>query len=178
MRSTLIVSAFAALALAAPRPQDIDFTGVDSTPDPDVYSAPTNVTSEEVAIQPASAALAIASAAVTDVATTSDPVQEKRDLTDGLSARGGDCAALPAGSGPAVNKYGYSIAQSNIKLIFISPDTPDAFTSYQPFLDASNNAPVPQGYTQAFQGLFGSSQTTSYLGFTTLSSYDTVACQE
>jgi hypothetical protein len=115
MRSTLIVSAFAALALAAPRPQDIDFTGVDSTPDPDVYSAPTNVTSEEVAIQPASAALAIASAAVTDVATTSDPVQEKRDLTDGLSARGGDCAALPAGSGPAVNKYGYSIAQSNVQ---------------------------------------------------------------
>ncbi|KAN0108500.1 hypothetical protein V8E51_008242 [Hyaloscypha variabilis] len=162
MRSTLIVSAFAALALAAPRPQDIDFTGVDSTPDPEVYSAPTNVTSEEVAIQPASAALAIASAAVTDVATTSDPVQEKRDLTDGLSARGGDCAALPAGSGPAVN----------------NPDTPDAFTSYQPFLDVSNNAPVPQGYTQAFQGLFGSSQTTSYLGFTTLGSYDTVACQE
>jgi len=115
MRSTLIVSAFAAFALAAPRPQDIDFDGVDSTPDPTVYTPPTNVTVDEVAIQPASAASAIASAAVTDVATTSDPVQDKRDfseLTDRLDARGADCAALPAGSGPAVNRYGYSMPKS------------------------------------------------------------------
>jgi len=60
----------------------------------------------------------------------------------------------------------------------VSPDTPDAFQAYQPFLDASNNAQVPQGYTQAFQGLFASSQTTSYLGFTTLDTYDPVLCQE
>jgi hypothetical protein len=106
MRSTLIVSAFAALALAAPRPQDIDFDEVDATPDPTIYTPPTNVTVDVVDIQPASAASAVASAAVTDVASTSDPT-EKRDMmeiVDQLKPRTADCGALPDGSGPAVNK--------------------------------------------------------------------------
>lgn len=106
MRSTLIVSAFAALALAAPRPQDIDFDEVDATPDPTIYTPPTNVTVDVVEIQPASAALAVASAAVTDVASTTDPT-EKRDImevADMLKPRTTDCGALPDGSGSAVNK--------------------------------------------------------------------------
>src|SRR5882757_4839005 len=78
MRPTLVVSAFAALALAAPRPQDIVFNEVDATPDPTIYTPPTNVTVDTVVIQPASAASAVASAAVTDVASTSDPT--KRDV--------------------------------------------------------------------------------------------------
>jgi hypothetical protein len=106
MRPTFVVSAFAALALAAPRPQDIVFDEVDATPDPTIYTPPTNVTVDTVAIQPASAASAIASAAVTDVASTSDPT-EKRDVmgvAGQLKPRTADCGALPDGSGPAVNK--------------------------------------------------------------------------
>ncbi len=62
------------------------------------------------------------------------------------------------------------------KLTINSPDTATAFQAYQPFLDAANNALIPQGYSLAFLNLQGSSQTTSYLGYKTLSSYDTVAC--
>jgi hypothetical protein len=106
MRSTLIVSAFAALAIAAPRPQDIEWDQVDASPDPEIYTPPTNVTVDTVAIQPASAASAIASAAVTDVASTTD-LSQKRDIlkvADLLGKRDADCAVQPAGSGPAVNK--------------------------------------------------------------------------
>ena len=109
MRSTLIASAFAALALAAPRPQDIEFDLVDAAPAAEIYTPPTNVTVDTVSIQPASAASALASAAVSNVASTEDPTQ-KRDIleiSDALSLktkRDADCAAQPAGSGSAVNK--------------------------------------------------------------------------
>lgn len=66
MRSTTIVSAFAALALAAPRPQDIEWDQVDAAADPEIFTPPTDVTVDTVAIQPAAAASAVASAAVTD----------------------------------------------------------------------------------------------------------------
>jgi hypothetical protein len=57
-----------------------------------------------------------------------------------------------------------------------SPDTAAAFLAYQPFHDAANDAAVPQGYSLSFSNLEASSQTTSYLGYKTLSSYDTIAC--
>ena len=57
-----------------------------------------------------------------------------------------------------------------------SPDTPAAFLAYQSFHDTANNAAVPQGYSLSFSNLEASSQTTSYLGYKTLSSYDTIAC--
>lgn len=67
MRTTLLVGAFAALAIAAPRPQEIEFELVDAAPnavpvDPD--SAPSSV-----AIQPSAAASTLAVAQITDVAT-------------------------------------------------------------------------------------------------------------
>lgn len=96
MRSTLLVSAFAGLALAAPRPQDIDFTLVDAAPDAVIDSAPFNVTSETVAIVPVAAAVAIASDSVTDVAE----VNKKRDT---VAKRDGNCAVQPAGTGPQVS---------------------------------------------------------------------------
>lgn len=180
MRSTLIISAFAVLAVAAPRPQDIEFDQVDAAPDPTIYTPPTNVTVDDVEIQPASVASAIASAAVTDVASTTDPTQ-KRDLlelTDLIGKRDADCAVQPAGTGPAVNKYVLLKSIQEQALMSNSPDTSDAFLAYQPFIDAANNAQTPQGYSLAFQNKQASSQTTSYLGYTTLSSYDPIACQE
>lgn len=162
MRSTLIVSAFAALALAAPRPQDIEWDQVDASPDPEIVTPPTDVTVDTVAIQPASAASAIASAAVTDVASTIAQKRDMLEVADLLSTRNADCTAEPAGTGPVVN----------------NPDTPDAFVANQGFSDTANNAPTPQGYSLAFQNQHASTSTTSYLGYKTLSSYDTIACQE
>jgi hypothetical protein len=76
MRSTLIASAF-----AAPRPQDIEFDLVDAAPHAEIYTPPTNVTVDTVSIQPASAASALASAAVSNIASTVDPTQ-KRDILE------------------------------------------------------------------------------------------------
>jgi hypothetical protein len=53
MRSTLIVSAFTAPALAAPRPQDTEWDQVDASPDQEIVSPPTDVTIDTIAIQPA-----------------------------------------------------------------------------------------------------------------------------
>lgn len=103
MRSAIILSAFAALALAAPRPQDIEFDLVDASPDPDIVTVDSSVTTTDtVPVQPVAEAVAVASAAVTDVASTTDPSQ-KRDFLE-LTGRNPDCAAEPAGSGQAVTK--------------------------------------------------------------------------
>lgn len=100
MRSTFVVSAFAALALAAPRPQDIEFDLVDAAPDPVVSAAPFTGSSETVTLQPAAAVVTIADASVTDTATTND----KRDFLEVISKRGdGDCSAQPKGTGPTVS---------------------------------------------------------------------------
>lgn len=57
-----------------------------------------------------------------------------------------------------------------------SPDTPAAFENYQPFIAAAFSAPIPAGYSLNFTNLQASTSTTSYLGYTTLNSYDTKSC--
>ncbi|TGO55923.1 hypothetical protein BOTNAR_0234g00140 [Botryotinia narcissicola] len=49
---------------------------------------------------------------------------------------------------------------------------------YGPNSKVASKAPTPQGYTLAFSELKGSTQTTSYLGYKTLKSYDTVECAQ
>ncbi|TGO88647.1 hypothetical protein BPOR_0149g00010 [Botrytis porri] len=72
-----------------------------------------------------------------------------------------DCEQQPAGYGP------------NSK-----PDTADAFLADPQYNKIASKAPTPQGYTLTFSGLKGSTQTTSYLGYKTLKSYDTVECAQ
>ncbi|KAH7356775.1 hypothetical protein BKA65DRAFT_579831 [Rhexocercosporidium sp. MPI-PUGE-AT-0058] len=159
MRSTIIISAFAALAVAAPRPQDIQFDLVDIAADPEIVTPPTDIAVDNVAVIPAAAAVQVADASVTDVAQARP--KEKRDL----QKRDGDCTPEPAGTGPRVS----------------SPDdTPEAFLAYQPFktdaINAATEANVPQGYSLAFSNLEASSQTVSYLGLRTQDKYDPIAC--
>ncbi|TVY78337.1 hypothetical protein LSUE1_G003964, partial [Lachnellula suecica] len=163
MRTTFIVSAFAALAIAAPRPQDIEFDQVDAAPDAEIVSPPTDVTTDYVAVQPVAEAVAIATAAIFETTTT-----QKRDfleVVDSIAKRDGDCSAEPAGTGPQVS---------------IPADTDDAFLNHGPFhtaaVAAASPSGVPQGYSLAFQDLNGSSQTTAYLGYTTLNEYDPIQC--
>jgi hypothetical protein len=87
------------------------------------------------------------------------------------------CDPQPLGAGPAV-----------------SPDSDTAFLSYQAFSDAANGASTPEGYNVAFTNLKASNnaqgyvmasrafdtivltRSHSYLGYTSLSSYDASAC--
>ena len=77
MRSTLIVSAFAALALGAPRPQEIDFDVVDAAPDPEISEIVSN------SVTPPQAESEVAAIVKGSITGTETP--EKRDL---LSRRG------------------------------------------------------------------------------------------
>ncbi|KAF2996733.1 hypothetical protein E8E13_006166 [Curvularia kusanoi] len=71
------------------------------------------------------------------------------------------CDAQPLGSGPTP-----------------SPDTDTAFLSDSDFSTAANGAVTPGGYTLAFANKQASSQTSAYLGYYTLTSYDTGVCAQ
>ena len=115
MRTALIVSALAALAAAAPRPQDIDFGEIDSEPRPtETGPSPTDV-SDPVDYS-LSAAKASASAAVTDDLTSGDSKRDLVELQSLVERAQGDCAPQPNGYGPKP-----------------ATDTVDAFKSYQTF---------------------------------------------
>jgi hypothetical protein len=64
----------------------------------------------------------------------------------------------------------------NSILIIRSPDTPDAFEKYPYFKAATFSAPSPPGYAPAFVNLNASTSTSAYMGYTTLSKYDTKQC--
>lgn len=94
MRYTLVLSALAAVTLAAPRPQEIDFSVMDAAPDATVVTPPVTGTSESVPVQLATAAAAVGTGAV-------DTTETKRSTF--LGKRDADCAAQPAGTGPKVS---------------------------------------------------------------------------
>ena len=103
MRSTIFVSAFAALAIAAPRPQDIQFDLVDVASDPEIVTPPTDVVVDNIAVLPAASAVHVADASVTDVAQAKP--KERRGLQKrGLQKRDGDCSPEPAGTGTRVSR--------------------------------------------------------------------------
>jgi len=91
MRSSLIVSSFAALAAA----QSIDFSQVTAAPAVSVQSAPVVGTAEVVYAQPDPTISSIGSAAI-----QATPIAQKRDVA--LNKRDGTCATQPAGTGPTV----------------------------------------------------------------------------
>ncbi len=57
------------------------------------------------------------------------------------------CSPQPAGAGPVT-----------------SPDTAAAFSANSIYVDTAVSAPVPQGYSLAFDGLTGSTQQNGYMG--------------
>ncbi|KAK6599418.1 hypothetical protein H4I95_08293 [Botrytis cinerea] len=155
MRPVIIASAFAALAFANPLPQDIDLGAIDALPEAGVSAAPVDVSSQVVAVKPVSDAVTEGASVVNDVAAP-DGVTKKRGLTKR------DCEPQPAGYGP------------NSK----PKDTAEAFLKDDQYNKIAYKAPTPQGYTLSFSQLQGSSQTTSYLGYKTMKSYDTVECAQ
>ncbi|XP_014554341.1 hypothetical protein COCVIDRAFT_50074, partial [Bipolaris victoriae FI3] len=70
-----------------------------------------------------------------------------------------DCSDQALGSGPVP-----------------SSDSPEAFLAFSELSDAASSAKTPEGYVNVFQNKKASSQTSSYMGYFSLSTYDTEAC--
>ncbi|KFY40340.1 hypothetical protein V495_05477 [Pseudogymnoascus sp. VKM F-4514 (FW-929)] len=150
MKGVVVFNALLALAAASPLVprQNIDFELVDAAPDPTPASIAIGPTAQSVTYD---LAAATESAGVPLVVDT--PVQ-KRKLV-GRTA----CSAQPAGAGPIP-----------------SPDTDSAFLAYASFASSASGAPTPPGYTNTFTNLQASVNAYGYMGYTTLSTYDTSQC--
>ncbi|KAL9116056.1 MAG: hypothetical protein Q9227_000424 [Pyrenula ochraceoflavens] len=153
MRTTVLL-ALAGLAAAAPAPspQGLDFQEIDAAGSPTIVTPPVDVT-KDVVNYDVKAAEASATAAVS--ADPASPVTKR-----GLQGRDA-CQAQPAGSAPTT-----------------SPDTDQDFLSNPTYDNIAENAPTPQGYSQSFSDLHGSTEGPGYMGLYTLETYDTIKCQQ
>ncbi|KAI5248970.1 glycoside hydrolase [Aureobasidium subglaciale] len=159
MRSFILLSAAAALTLASPVPQELDFSLIDTVETPSNVTVPTN-TNELIVSYDSDAA---AAAVQTSVLTGQTEIDISNSTTNSTSSstlrRRGTCAVQASGSGPVP-----------------SPDTASSFLSYSAFASAASAAATPSGYTQAFKNLNASNNAYGYLGFTNLASYDSEKC--
>ena len=107
MRSFVTLSVLAAIAAAAPRPQDIDFDQVEQAADPVIITPAVNVATQVATVAAVTEQAAAASAAVSadPAVNNASPVAE-RDIVE----RASTCTKQKAGKGPVA-----------------TPDTPEAF---------------------------------------------------
>ncbi|KAI9821235.1 MAG: hypothetical protein M1827_003970 [Pycnora praestabilis] len=150
MRSAVIISLLATLAAASPRPQDIDFDAIDAAAAPTIVGPPVAAVSQAQVFDPTSASVA-AAAAITEA-----PLSKRQAL--GVND---PCGPQPDGYGPKPEN-----------------DTVAAFLADPDFTSISTNAQTPQGYERSFVNLQAAVNANSYLGLTTLSTYDTIECQQ
>ncbi|GAB7343908.1 hypothetical protein MBLNU457_1863t1 [Dothideomycetes sp. NU457] len=151
MKGSIILAGFAAgLAAAAPAPQgmSLDLDAVKAVPIPAPTAAPMAVHALS-AVPTYNTAVAASDAAATATATATAAAKLKRDA----------CQALPQGAGPVT-----------------SPDTAAAFLANSVYNQTADSAVIPQGYQQTFSNAQGSVSASSYMGYYTLNSYDTVQC--
>ncbi|THX57875.1 hypothetical protein D6D06_03446 [Aureobasidium pullulans] len=155
MRSFTVAAAFAALAVANPLPQEIDWAAVDAlAPIPTVTIPVVDVSAQAstVAYEPSAAATSIAAAVKASGVDSDAPT--------GLKARGAAiCKPQPLGAGPAPKE-----------------DTPEAFLAYPEFSTKANAASTPSGYYNTFKDLKASNNAYGYMGYTVLSEYSTDIC--
>jgi hypothetical protein len=156
MRSFTVAAAFAALAVANPLPQEIDWAAVDAlAPIPTVSIPVVDVAAKAstVAYEP--------SAAATSVAAEVKASGVDSDATSGLKVRAAavTCKPQPSGAGPVP-----------------SPDNVDNFLAYDYFTSQATSAPTPEGYYNTFTNLKASNNAYGYMGYTVLSEYSTTTC--
>ena len=159
MRSFLFAaSAALTLALPAPAPQGLDLDLISAVPTPENVTIPTDTTSQNITYDSVSAV-----SEVTDAILSSQPSVDLSDATSNTTSstlrKRSACDAQPSGSGPVP-----------------SPDTASAFLSNSAFASAASAAPTPSGYDQTFSNLYASNNAYGYLGYTTLSAYDSELC--
>ena len=147
MYTVALFLGLAALSKANPVPQAIDYAAVAAAGPIHSPSIAFGVASQVVTYN---AKLAAESAAAQITAHPWSGNLQKRD---------GNCAPQPTGAGPTP-----------------SPDTASAFLAYQAFASVASAAAVPSGYNSAFINLQASNNANGYMGFVTLSTYDTHLC--
>ncbi|KAI1343535.1 hypothetical protein F5Y15DRAFT_235938 [Xylariaceae sp. FL0016] len=149
MRSSVLLQTLASLAGASPlvARQDIDFNLVNAAPDPSTAAIPVGPTAGSATYD-----LAAATQAATATPLPVEPAG-KRDVLEARSA----CQPMPTGSGPS-----------------ITPDTDQAFLGSSDLSTTATGATTPSGYNRTFTNLQASNTAYGFIGFTTLSSYDTV----
>ncbi|KAI5250425.1 hypothetical protein E4T43_00013 [Aureobasidium subglaciale] len=192
MRSSFLYALLPTLALAAPRPQDINLDAVDAAPDPVIVTPAVAVvaqtaTAAAIAAQTLSAAAAIA----TDPASTDTTGIEKRD--DSGSVDLAACNYFCDNTTVTVSARDTSIGGLAKRDVLeardvtcakqptgagpvTSPDTPEAFAANQDLSNAARNAITPNGYGSAFTNLQGATTGSNFLMQYTLNSYDTLTC--
>ncbi|USW54700.1 hypothetical protein Slin15195_G080190 [Septoria linicola] len=152
MLRTLLVAGTIGLAAALPRPQNIDFAAVDAIPTPAELGAPLAAAASAVPTYvPEQAAAKAASEAA------SNPITKRRSLV----ARAA-CDPRPLGQGAPDT----------------SPDTPEAFQTNFQYRNLAVDSHIPQGYDRVFNNLKAANKQDGYLGFYTLSGYDTIRCRQ
>ncbi|KAH7031527.1 uncharacterized protein B0I36DRAFT_349595 [Microdochium trichocladiopsis] len=77
---------------------------------------------------------------------------------EGLAERG-DCGKLPTGTGPIP-----------------TPDTPSAFLALSNFSTIARGAGTPPGFKQTYLDLRATTETSGYLGYTDLTTYNATTC--
>ncbi|KAI4728672.1 hypothetical protein E4T49_03498 [Aureobasidium sp. EXF-10728] len=156
MRYSLAVPAFAALAAALPAPQLIDLDMVIAQPDISYTTTASSVTYD---------ATSIAAQATDDITSVSVDVSAIATATPLAIEKRGACAPQPTG---VTGAYGPPAQASD--------DTVAAFVANTAFAAAASSAPVPSGYSNTFTNLNASNNAYGYMGYTTLTSYDTEKC--
>lgn len=156
MRLSLIIATYVSIAAS----QDLDWDAVLQADPLPTASIPVVYATSGKAVT--AATLTYSESAI--LASLVESISSDATATDGayrLARRASPttCQAQPTGAGPVP-----------------SPDTPSAFLSYSSFASAASGASVPSGYVNTFTNLNASNNAYGYLGFTTLTSYDTAAC--
>ncbi|TVY21061.1 hypothetical protein LARI1_G001243 [Lachnellula arida] len=192
MYQTVLFAGFVALAAASPAAQGIDFASINAAPSPSMTGPPVSANSESFNYDTASANAA-GSAAVTGIASASasgsQAVNSKRNLSPstttqkvstGTSTTSSStaCATVPeAGTSCGfINPEDPCAVQPDGYGPHVTPDTVAAFTAYAEFHTQAQAARAPAGYTQTFADLDGSVNGNTYLGLSTLQSYDVPLC--
>jgi hypothetical protein len=157
MRYSLAVPALAALAAALPAPQLIDLDMVAAQPNISYTTTASSVTYDITSIA------AQATDDITSVSVDLSAIATQSVLT--VIEKRAACAAQPTGVSGA---YAPPAEPTD--------DTVSAFVSNAAFAAAASSAPTPSGYSNTFTNLNASNNAYGYMGYTTLSSYDTLKC--
>lgn len=140
MRSFTVAAAFAALAVANPLPQEIDWAAVDAlAPIPTVTIPVVDVSAQAstVSYEPSAAATSVeAEVKASGVSSASAGLKARAAVT---------CKPQPTGAGPVP-----------------TPDTPEAFLTYNDFSTTAKNATTPSGYYKTFTDLKASNNAYGY----------------
>ena len=97
-------------------------------------------------------------------------------VSSALSADPSDAAPLDSALAKRATSTSLCHAQPAGAGAIPSPDSPSAFVSYSGFASSASAASTPSGYVNTFTNLQGSNNAYGYLGYTTLSNYDTQTC--